>query len=128
MAWRFLTGIGLGGALPNAMALLAEYAPSRRRELLIALAGVGVPIGGMIGAAIATPVVTGYGWRAMFVVGGALPALACIALAKWLPESPRYLVARGDADTTLVDILNRISGTTRYAVGQLFQVAAGALP
>src|SRR5688572_29230422 len=54
--WRFVTGVGLGGALPNATALMAEFAPPRVRSQAITAAIVGIPIGGMVGATIAAEI------------------------------------------------------------------------
>ena len=74
--WRLITGIGLGGALTSATALIAEFSPRRFRAQAIGAVQVGVPIGGMIGAALAAELIPIHGWRSVFVVGGALPLLA----------------------------------------------------
>ncbi len=118
--WRFLTGVGLGGAVPNAIALLAEYMPRRWRNLVIAAAIVGVPIGGMLGATVAAPIMGSYGWRGMFVLGGLLPILAIVITYFALPESPRYLATRGLRRAELAALLNRISGTALYSAGDQF--------
>jgi AAHS family 4-hydroxybenzoate transporter-like MFS transporter len=89
--WRFLTGIGLGAALPGAVALMAEFTPARYRSQLVVSSLLGIPVGGMLGAALAAELVPEYGWRALFVVGGVLPLLASATLAFVLPESPRFL-------------------------------------
>ncbi len=94
---RFLTGMGAGGALPNASALAAEFAPLRRRHAAVTLTIVCVPLGGMLGGVIASQVLPGLGWRALYVIGGALPLAFAIVLALALPESPRFL-ARRQAD------------------------------
>ena len=106
--WRLLTGIGLGGTLPNATALMAEFAPPRWRSQAIAATIVGVPIGGMIGAAIAAEIVPAFGWRVLFVVGAMLP----LGMAAWmyfvLPESARFLATRADRQRDLASLLGRI--------------------
>jgi AAHS family 4-hydroxybenzoate transporter-like MFS transporter len=112
--WRFLTGIGLGGALPNATALMAEFAPPRWRSQAIALAIVGVPIGGMLGSALAAEVLVTYGWRTLFVIGGALPLLVALVMHFVMPESPRYLATRGHRRGELAALLNRITGAETY--------------
>jgi MFS transporter, AAHS family, 4-hydroxybenzoate transporter len=92
-AWRFLTGIGLGASLPNALALTAEYAPLRRRTMLVALMACGISLGAAASAYIAPAVIELGGWRAVFGVGGALAVLAWLPLFA-LPESLRFLVVR----------------------------------
>jgi MFS transporter, AAHS family, 4-hydroxybenzoate transporter len=93
-AWRFLTGIGLGAALPGAVALMAEFSPGQRRSQLIVGSLLGVPIGGILGSALAAELVPEFGWRALFIAGGVLPLIAAAALLALLPESPRFLAAR----------------------------------
>lgn len=111
---RFLTGIGLGGALPNATALMAEFAPPRARGQAIAAAIVGVPIGGMLGAAIAAEIIPVFGWRAIFIIGGSLPMLAAVLIYFILPESPRYLATQPGKEPMLAAILNRVVGEARF--------------
>ena len=91
VALRFLTGIGLGGALPNATALMAEFAPPKIRSQTIAAMIIGVPIGGMLGATIAAEIVPILGWRALFAIGGILPIAALLGIFFALPESARFL-------------------------------------
>lgn len=106
--WRLLTGIGLGGAMPNVTALMAEFAPPRWRSLTISAAIAGVPVGGMLGAALAAEIIPAFGWRAIFVLGGVLPLLWLAVMYFLLPESPRYLAARGRRPRELAALLNRI--------------------
>jgi AAHS family 4-hydroxybenzoate transporter-like MFS transporter len=98
--WRFLTGIGLGAALPSAVALMAEFSPEQRRSQLIVGSLLGVPIGGMLGSALAAELVPEFGWRSIFIAGGVLPLIAAAALLALLPESPRFLAARADLAST----------------------------
>jgi AAHS family 4-hydroxybenzoate transporter-like MFS transporter len=121
-AWRFLTGIGLGGAIPNAMALLAEFTGPRWRTHAIAAAVVGVPIGGMSGAVIASHILQDHGWRSMFVVGGLLPCAFAVLLFFALPESPRYLATRLNRRDSLVKVLNRLVGNDRYTAVDEFDL------
>jgi AAHS family 4-hydroxybenzoate transporter-like MFS transporter len=87
---RFFTGLGLGSALPNAIGLASEYAPHRRRALIVMFVGSGISLGA-IGAGMATAqLVEPFGWRAIFIVGGALPLLLAAVLARSLPESIRF--------------------------------------
>jgi AAHS family 4-hydroxybenzoate transporter-like MFS transporter len=120
--WRFLTGIGLGGAIPTAMALLAEFTGPRWHTHAIAAAVVGVPIGGMSGAIIASYILQDHGWRSMFVVGGLLPCVAVVVLFFSLPESPRYLATRPNRRKSLVKVLNRLVGSDRYTTVDEFRL------
>ena len=93
-ALRFLTGLGLGSALPNAIGLASEYAPHKRRALVVMFVGSGVSLGAIGAGMAATHLVEPFGWRAVFVVGGILPLLLAVLLAGWLPESIRFAAVR----------------------------------
>jgi MFS transporter, AAHS family, 4-hydroxybenzoate transporter len=95
-AWRFVTGLGLGGALPSAVTLMAEFAPAERRSQLIVGSLLGIPIGGIVGSALAAELIPQFGWRAIFIAGGVLPLLAVGVLFVLLPESPRFMTTRRD--------------------------------
>jgi AAHS family 4-hydroxybenzoate transporter-like MFS transporter len=88
---RFLTGIGAGGALPNASTLSAEFAPLRWRPVAVTFAIVCVPLGGMLGGVAAAKILPSYGWRVMYMLGGTAPILLALLLLLSLPESPRFL-------------------------------------
>ncbi len=109
--WRFLTGVGLGGAVPNALALMAELTPARWRTMAVSTAVLGVPVGGMLGAALAGVVLPQWGWAAMFVIGGSLPLLTAAAIYCLLPESPRFLSLHPQSHDALVELLHRLTGT-----------------
>ena len=87
---RFLTGLGLGAALPNAIGLASEYAPHKRRALIVMFVGSGISLGAIGAGMTAARLVAPFGWHAMFVVGGVLPLLLAAALARFLPESIRF--------------------------------------
>ena len=92
---RFLTGLGLGGVIPTAIALTMEYAEPHRRNMTNAFMFSGYAIGGICAALVAIPVLARFEWQTMFWLG-ALPALILVPLAYYaLPESPSYLRARG---------------------------------
>jgi AAHS family 4-hydroxybenzoate transporter-like MFS transporter len=107
---RFLTGLGLGGAMPNTIALVSEYAPARRRATVITAMFCGFSIGAALGGVLASELVPRFGWRAVFLTGGAVP-LALLPLIVWkLPESLRVLVARKDSYGQIERILARMGG------------------
>lgn len=92
MLARFLCGIGMGGAMPSAMALMADYAPPRLRTLMVTLAACGFSLGGAAGGFVAAGFIDHYGWQAVFLAGGVAPLLLFPFLALFLPESlPRLL-------------------------------------
>ncbi len=84
---RFLTGLGLGGGIPLAIALASDFAPPMAQGRLVILASTGVPIGFTVGGLLASQLVRFLGWPAIFVVGGVLPLAMVPLLALRLPES-----------------------------------------
>jgi AAHS family 4-hydroxybenzoate transporter-like MFS transporter len=93
---RFIAGIGLGGAMPNAAALASEYVPKRHRPFAVTLTIVCIPFGGTVAALLAGQVVPANGWRTLFVVGGVIPIAIALVLFALLPESPHYLAMKRD--------------------------------
>lgn len=84
---RFPTGLGLGGGIPLAVALAADFAPPLLRGRLVMLTSLGVGTGFAVGGLLASQLVRLFGWQAIFVTGGVLPLALVPALAVWLPES-----------------------------------------
>jgi AAHS family 4-hydroxybenzoate transporter-like MFS transporter len=108
LALRFLAGLGLGGAMPNAAAVASEYVPLRRRPSAIILTIVCIPLGGTLAGFTGASVLPAYGWRALFLVGGSLPIILAALLWKVLPESPRYLARHPQRWRELSALLNRL--------------------
>lgn len=88
---RFVTGLGIGGSLPNVIALTAEAMPERRRALAIGAMICGFPLGGFLGGVVAAQLTPAHGWQAVFVLGGAAPLLLAAVAWRRLPESVRFL-------------------------------------
>jgi AAHS family 4-hydroxybenzoate transporter-like MFS transporter len=105
---RFLAGVGLGGAMPNAAALASEYVPRRQRPFAVTLTIVCIPLGGTLAALLSGQVLPRYGWRALFIVGGIVPTLLALVLFKVLPESPRFLAGRRERWPQLVRLLRKL--------------------
>lgn len=108
---RFFTGIGLGGSLPNAAALVAEFVPPAFRTLALAVTAVGGAVGGMVGSAVAAELIPAYGWPSIFLAGAILPALLAGVMMLALPESPRFLAIKGNRPMQLAEVLNRLTGS-----------------
>jgi MFS transporter, AAHS family, 4-hydroxybenzoate transporter len=105
---RFLAGIGLGGAAPNAAALTAEYVPFRHRALAVTFTIVCVPLGGTFAGLLAIPLLPAIGWRGLFAIGGTVPMVAAATLWWLLPESPRFLARHPHRWPELRSVLSRM--------------------
>jgi AAHS family 4-hydroxybenzoate transporter-like MFS transporter len=108
VAWRLLTGVGLGVSQPLAVTLTAEFMPARRRSLLVTVMFCGVAFGAF-GASLTAPLLTqALGWRGLFYVGGAGTLLLTAVLIAALPESLRFLIARRPGHPWIASTLRRI--------------------
>jgi AAHS family 4-hydroxybenzoate transporter-like MFS transporter len=87
---RFLTGLGLGGAVPTAIALASDYSPPGRQGRLVALMSAGLPAGIIIGGMLSAILLSQFGWSSIFVAGGIGPLILAAILFFWLPESQRF--------------------------------------
>jgi AAHS family 4-hydroxybenzoate transporter-like MFS transporter len=96
LALRFLTGLGLGGAMANAISLTAEYSPAKRRGAAVAIMFCGFALGAATAGAAAAGLIDVFGWRAVFFAGGVGTLLVTGVLAVWLPESLRFLALKGE--------------------------------
>ena len=105
---RFLAGLGLGGAMPNAAALASEYVPRRHRPFAVTLTIVCVPLGGSVAAFMGGQILPAFGWRVLFAIGGVLPLALALVLWRALPESPRFLARHPARWPELSRILRRI--------------------
>jgi len=84
---RFLTGIGLGGAMPMLIAIASELAPERRRTVVVSSVTAGMPLGGALVGLLARTELAAADWRLIFIVGGIAPLLMAGVLWLWLPET-----------------------------------------
>ena len=105
---RFLTGLGLGAAMPNAVTLMSEYCPTRRRAIIVNTMFCGFPLGISLGGLVAAWLIPNFGWRSVLVVGGVAPLALALALIPFLPESIMYLVVRKGAVDRIRRALSRI--------------------
>lgn len=94
---RFLAGLGIGGVMPNLVALTSEYAPKRIRSTLVGTMFSGYAIGGILSALIGSYLVESQGWQIMFLIAG-IPLILLPVIWKFLPESLTFLVKTGKTD------------------------------
>jgi AAHS family 4-hydroxybenzoate transporter-like MFS transporter len=126
-AIRFLTGLGLGGAMPNAIALTSEFSPHRRRATMVMTMFVGFSLGAALGGLLAAALIPHFGWRSVFVVGGAAPLLLVPILAFKLPESVRFLALTGRTNARVARLLGFVNPTAVFAPATRFVVHEPAL-
>lgn len=105
---RFLTGLGLGAALPNAVTLLSEYCPSHKRGFIVNTMYCGFPLGAAIGGFLAASIIPHFGWKNMLLISGILPVILTILMMILLPESVRYLLLKRGKDHEIQKILVKI--------------------
>jgi MFS transporter, AAHS family, 4-hydroxybenzoate transporter len=127
LAIRFLTGLGLGGAMPNAIAMTSEFNPRRRRATMVMVMFVGFSIGAALGGLLAAALIPQFGWRSVFVVGGVAPLLLTPILAMRLPESVRFLALTGRADQLVAQLLALVDPKAVFTPGTRFVVNEPAL-
>lgn len=109
---RFLAGAGVGGALPNAAAMTAEFTPARNRAVAVTSTIVCVPLGGIFGGLLAAQLLPTLGWRSLFVIGGVAPLILTALLLFTLPESPRFLARHAGRAKELARLLARCGRPT----------------
>ncbi|WP_026536846.1 MFS transporter [Arthrobacter sp. 9MFCol3.1] len=94
MAFRVITGLGVGGMMANLNVLVSEYSSDKRRGTIIGIYAAGYPIGATVGGLVAAPLIPVYGWHSVFIVGAALTVLMLAISWRFLPESLDYLLTR----------------------------------
>ena len=124
LALRFLTGIGLGGLAPNAVALTSEFAPKRLRAAFISLQWSAFPLGGVAIGLLASVLITGWGWQSLFLIGSIVPLALVAVLIFALPELVSFLLTRGLDPKGAREIVHKMapeiqtSAETRYVVSE----------
>jgi AAHS family 4-hydroxybenzoate transporter-like MFS transporter len=106
---RFLTGLGLGGAMPNVVALASEFVPRRILPHVVTLLFVGMPLGGVTCGLLSAVMIPWWGWQSVLYLGGTIPLVIAILLIVSLPESIQFLAVRGKNPRKVSGILKRIA-------------------
>lgn len=132
--FRFMAGLGIGGVMPNAIALMAEYAPKSIRNTLVTTMFSGYAVGGIMSALFGIFLIPKFGWQIIFYIG-ITPVLLLPFIIRYLPESLNFLVKNGKNDEAnailtqvepsytpqknhVLEISNTVAGTT--GVSDLF--------
>ena len=106
---RFLTGLGLGGAMPAALTLTSEYCPNRRRSSLVMIMFCGFTLGSSLGGIASAYLIEVFGWRSVLWCGGVLPLLMLPITIRFLPESVRYLALKQEKPEAVRRLMQRIA-------------------
>ncbi|PJG44986.1 hypothetical protein CAF53_26285 [Sphingobium sp. LB126] len=96
--YRVLVGLGMGGMLSSINAMAAEYANDPRRDLCVALMGIGYPLGAVLGGVAAVLLLQHGDWRSVFLFGGVAAAILIPVVVLWLPESLHFICKRRQPD------------------------------
>ncbi len=112
IVWRFIAGLGMGGATPLVLAIAAEFCPMKSRGTVMTTILLGLPAGAILGGLLAVRVLPVVGWEGIFAIGGGAPLLLMIALYFGVPESPRYLARSTSArdQFRLMSLMQKITG------------------
>jgi AAHS family 4-hydroxybenzoate transporter-like MFS transporter len=121
LVFRFFTGIALGGLPANTVALTAEYAPQRKRSLLITIMFVGLTFGGALPGQLGS-IIHPTQWRLIFTIGGLAPLVTVVLAGFFLPESIKFLAVRNAHDPQIVKLARRIRPELNIPVGTRFQI------
>ena len=135
IGFRFLTGIGVGGAMPSAVALVGEYFPERVRSTSITLMYIGFSLGQIAAGVVSNMLLDAFGWQSVLAFGGGGTLLLSALFLFALPESLEYLINRGGDVARAGGILRRlapevtVSPATRLMAGKqdLRKVTVGQL-
>lgn len=106
---RFLAGLGIGGVMPNLVALTSEYAPIRMRSTLVTGMFSGYAVGGVMAALLGSWFTPDFGWQIMFFIAG-IPLFLLPVIWKFLPESLTFIVQQ-DRQAEARKIVSRLEPT-----------------
>ena len=120
---RFIAGVGLGGVMPNLIALVTEYSPKKLRSTLIAIMFSGHALGGVVASVGAIYLLPAFGWRTIVWIG-VLPLLLLPIIYKVLPDSINFYMVKNQKDK-VVKVLNKLDPQNTYTMQDEFMIHAG---
>lgn len=122
IALRVLAGIGLGGIMPNVVALVGEYSPKRSRAFLMMFISNGFNVGAVLGGFASSVLIPEYGWRAVFYFGGVVPIFIAALMYWGLPESLQFLALKGGREPAIRKWLSKIAPSLSLTASTRFEV------
>lgn len=123
ISWRFITGLGIGAAMPATSALVAEFSPDRSRSAMLASMYCGFLFGAAAAGFVTSFAIGELGWRGMLLLSGVMPLFVVSLLIWQVPESPLYLVASKKSDAVVRRVVAKIFPTVDCS-GMSFSLAA----
>lgn len=126
--FRFLTGLGLGAAMPNAATLISEFSPEKRRSFLVTVVFCGFTLGAAGGGFLSAWLIPHFGWQSVLVVGGVMPIVLSAFLLLKLPESIRFLVVKNAPAERIGKVLKRISADADVSPNTTFSLGVTTTP
>ena len=123
MTWlRLIAGFGIGGVIPNMIAINIESAPRRLRGTLGLIATGLVPIGGAVPGFVSAMLVPQHGWPILFYIGGIAPVVIGVLAIFWMPESIKYMTLHESQRANLVKLIRQLSPGYAVPEGARFVV------
>jgi MFS transporter, AAHS family, 4-hydroxybenzoate transporter len=117
---RFLSGLGLGGVLPNVIALNGEFMPARFRATMMVVMSMGISLGGAVPGIVGVTLMPAYGWPVIFIVGGIVPIVIGLCLIFTIPDSIKFMVLRGGRDAAVGRLAQKLDPALRLAPSPRF--------
>jgi AAHS family 4-hydroxybenzoate transporter-like MFS transporter len=118
---RIVTGIGIGGLMPNTVSLTSELSPKRFRAMLIVLMFTGITLGGATPSVIAAWLMPQFGWQVLFLVGGVVPLVIAAGIVFALPESIKFLALQPKRHEQLLRVARRVRPDVAISGSAIFE-------
>jgi AAHS family 4-hydroxybenzoate transporter-like MFS transporter len=117
---RFFSGLGLGGVLPNVIALNAEFTPKRLRATMLVVMSMGISLGAAVPGIVGVTLMPTYGWPIIFVVGGLIPFAVGFCMLFAIPDSIKFMVLHGGHDEAVAALARKFDPRLTLPLGTRF--------